>query len=54
MNSNAILALISDLYAQLCAAQDRIAELEAERGEGQSERPQEEGPTPLRVNEGGS
>jgi hypothetical protein len=30
MNSNALLALLGDLYAQLAAAQDRIAELEHE------------------------
>lgn len=29
MNPTAILALISDLYAQLTAAQERVAELEA-------------------------
>jgi hypothetical protein len=46
MNANALLALLGDLYAQLAAAQDRIAELEAalaERG-----KPSENGPIAAR------
>ncbi len=37
MNSNAVLALIGDMYAQLAEAQDRIAALEQELAESPRE-----------------